>query len=232
MRKLSQAGLCAVALAFIFGLAAVGSADAQALNEILDRMERHKNALQSLEADVMMSKYDATLKISDVTSGNTYYLPGKGRDAYIRIDWTKPLQETLIVKKGRYILYRPKLKQAITGKVSESDKNTKTNSALDFMNMSKGELRKNYKIQKLDNAVIGGTEVWHLKLLPQTKKSYQYAELWVDGDGMPLQAKIVENNNDSTTVRLSNFRKNVVIDAKVFDLKIPKGTSVDGKVVG
>lgn len=229
MKKLSRLGIFAIALAFFFGAFAATDSNAQGvLNDILKRMDAHKNALQSLEADVKMSKYDSLLKISDTTSGDTYYLPGKGRDAYIRINWTKPLEETLVVKSGKYILYRPRLQQAIVGKVSDADKNTKTNSALDFMNMSKSQLRNNYKIQMLDNEKLGGEELWHLKLTPKTKKSYQYAEIWVDGDGMPIQAKIVEQNNDSTTVRLSNVKKNVKIDAAVFNFKIPKGTNIVG----
>ena len=228
MRKLSRLGIFAVALAFFFGAFAVADTSAQALNKILDTMETHKNALQSVEADVMMSKYDSTLKLSDDVSGSTYYLPGKGRDATVRIDWKKP-KATLVVKSGKYILYRPDLKQAITGKVSDSNKNTKTSNALDFMNMSKSELRNNFEIQKLDNAFIGKEEVWHLKLLPKAKKSYKHAEIWVDGNGMPVQAKVFEQNNDSTTVRLSNIKKNVRIDAAIFKLKLPKGTQmIDG----
>lgn len=229
MRKLNRIGLFAIALAFFFGAFATTNSNAQGvLNEVLKRMDAHKDALQSLEADVSMSKTDSTLGISDTTSGNTFYLPSKGRDATVRINWTKPLEETLVVKGGKYILYRPRLKQAITGKVSDADKNTKTNSAMDFMNMSKSELRNNYTIQMLDNKKMGKEELWHLKLSPKTQKSYKYAEIWVDGDGMPVQAKIVEKNDDSTTVRLTNIKKNVKIDAAVFNFKIPKGTNIVG----
>lgn len=223
MKKL---GLFAIALTFFFGAFAVSESNAQPMNEILDRMDKHKKALQSLEADVTMSEYNSQLKISDTTSGNTYYLPGKGREAYIRINWTRPTEETLVVKKGEYVLYRPNLKQAITGKISDANKSSKGGNAFDFMNMSKADLKKNYKIAKLDNVVLSGDEVWHLKLTPNTKKSYQYAEVWVDGNGMPVQVKLVQKNNDTATIRLSNIKKNVEIAANVFNLKLPKGTEV------
>lgn len=230
MKNFSKIGLFAVALAFFFGTVAVSESNAQgALNKILKRMDVHQKSLQSVEANVMMAKYDSTLDISDVTSGNTFYIPGKGTNVTARVNWTKPLQETLVVKGGKYILYRPKLKQAIVGKVSEANKNTKTNSALDFMGMSKRDLSSNYRIQKLDNVVMNKQEVWHLRLTPKTKKSYKYAELWVDGNGMPLQAKIVEKNDDSTTVRLSKIKKNVAFKKAIFKLDLPKGTNiVDG----
>jgi outer membrane lipoprotein-sorting protein len=225
MNRFKQLGFFAIALTFFFGALAVTDTKAQVLNEILNRMQNHKDNLQSMKADVKMSKTDATLGISDTTEGNTYYLPGKGRDAYVRINWTKPLEETLLVMNGTYILYRPRLNQAIKGKVSDSSKNSKTNSALDFMNMSKRELRSNYTIKKLDNTKMGGDEVWHLRLTPKAKKSYKLAEIWVNKDGMPVQAKIVEENDDSTTVRLSNIKENLTIDSAVFNWRPPKGTN-------
>ena len=136
------------------------------------------------------------------------------------------MEETLLVKNGEYVLYRKRLGQAIRGTVSDSQKNTKTNSALDFMNMSKRELRSNYTIVVLANKKRGNDEFFHLKLTPKNKKGYKYAELVVDGDGMPFRAKIVEQNDDSTSVRLSGIKKNVTISADVFNLTLPSGTKV------
>ncbi len=39
---------------------------------------------------------------------------------------------------------------------------------------------------------------------------------------MPVQAKVVENNNDATTVLLSSLQKNQTINAKVFKIDYPK----------
>ncbi len=228
MRKLSKLGFFAIALTFFFGALTVTDSNAQAnvLNTILDRMEEHKNALQSLEANVRMTTYNSQLKINtDDRTGTTYYLTQKGKKPYVRVDWSNP-KEVLMVKNGKYFLYMEKLNQYYFGKVSDANKNTKTSSALDFMNMSKSELKNNYKPQKLDNVIMNGEEIWHLKLTPLTKKSYQYAEIWVDKNGMPLQAKIVEKNNDTNTIRLSNIKKNLVIDAAVFNWEPPKSAEM------
>ncbi len=228
MNKIKQIGFFAIALTFFFGAFAVSNSTAQVLNDILNRMDKHKDALQSIEADVAMTEMDSTIGISDTKTGKTYYVPAKGKNAYVRIDWTKPVEETLLVKNGKYILYRKRINQKFEGKVSDSGKNTKTNSALDFMNMSKSELRNNYSIQKLDNEKIDGAEVWHLKLTPKGKKSYEYAEIWVDGDGMPIQANIVEKNKDYTKVRLSSIKKNVKIKAEIFNWKPPSNAKLVG----
>lgn len=227
MNKLMRLGIFAVALAFFFGTFATTDLKAQgALTTVLKKMDTHKKNLQSLEADVSMTKVDALLNTKDIVSGKTYYVPQTGKDAYVRINWTDPIEETLLVKKGEYILYRKRLGQAIKGKVSDSQKNTKTNSALDFMNMSKKELGANYVIKLLANKRRGDDEYWHLKLTPKGKKSYKYAELVVDGDGMPFRAKIVEQNDDSTSVRLSRIKKNVKMSADVFNLTLPPGTKI------
>ncbi len=228
MRRLTRLGIFAIALTFCFGAISVMDSNAQGpVNAILKRMQDHKEALQSLKADVAMEKYDSMLKIPDTISGTTYYLPGKGRDPFVRVNWTKPLDETLVVKNGEYILYRPRLNQAIVGKVSEANKDTKTNSAFDFMNMSKRELTSNYEVQMLDNVKISGDEVWHLKLTPKGRKNYKYAELWVNKDGMPVRMKLVENNNDYTKVDLTNINKNLKdFNANIFNFKIPRGTKI------
>ena len=70
------------------------------------------------------------------------------------------------------------------------------------MSMSKAQLQSNYTVNYLGQESAGGTSTWHLELVPKTKTSYKTAELWVDSNGMPIQAKIIEQNNDSTTVFL------------------------------
>ena len=47
------------------------------------------------------------------------------------------------------------------------------------------------------------------------------AELWVDGNGMPRQAKIIEQNNDTTAILLTNIQKNVTLKGEIFKLKYP-----------
>lgn len=231
MKTFFRFGLTAIALMLVFNAFAITETKAQnILPEILKRMETHRNSLTSLRSSVMMVKYDSVLKVSDTTSGTASYVPLKGRDALVRIDWTKPLVETLAVANGKYILYRPRLKQAIIGNAKNPKDNGKANSALSFMNMSKDELKANFAIKYLgEEKVSGDISTWHLELTPKTAQNYKSAELWVDGNGMPIQAKVVENNNDTTTVLLSNLEKNTKINTDIFIVKLPKDVKrIDG----
>jgi outer membrane lipoprotein-sorting protein len=120
------------------------------------------------------------------------------------------------------------LQQAYTGSTESAQKgNQKASGALAFMNMSRAQLKANYAVAYLGEATVsGGVKTWHLELTPKTKMSYKSAEVWIDSDGFPVQSKIVENNNDTTTVWLSNLQKNVTIDTAVFKIKLPSGTKI------
>ena len=225
MNKLLKIGLTAIALVFFFNAFAVTQAKAQPINEILKRMEAHKTSLKTLQSSVTMIKRDALLGEDDTYQGTVKYIPGKTEsDMYIRIDWAKP-DEKLAVIKTDYILYRPPLKQAIIGKVTKAKNSANAGGALSFLSMSKAQLKANYSYKYLGEATLSsGAKTVHLELTPKNKQKYKAAELWVDADGMPLQMRVIESNNDSTTVLLYNVQKNPTLKGSDFVITLPKGT--------
>ncbi|MDQ6787150.1 MAG: outer membrane lipoprotein carrier protein LolA [Acidobacteriota bacterium] len=227
MKTFLRLGFLAIAFVFVFNSFAVTEAKAQnnTLNQILQRMEEHRKSLQTLKADVTMVKYNPQLEDGDTVEGNVVYIPGKSeKEMYMRLSWTKPVQEELSVIKGEYMVYRKRLGQAFVGKVSSAKGNAKAGGALSFMSMSKEQLKANYSVEYLgEEQVKSGAETWHLKLTPKTANNYKGAELWVDGNGMPVQAKVIENNGDSTTVLLTNLHKNETVNAKSIAIILPKG---------
>ena len=227
MTKYMRYILPAIALAILF-TASAGEASAQdILRQILKRMDDNNKSLVSLKGAIKMAKTDATLGETDTTEGELSYLPGKSStQIYLRIDWTKPV-EHLAIANGQYILYRPGANRAITGKVDSTKANTKAGGALAFMTMSKAELSANYDVEYKGEETVGGsTNTWHLLLKPKKQTSYKSADLWVDANGMPVQAKVVEKNNDSTTIQLSKIQKNATIKANDFRITPAKGTEM------
>jgi len=229
MKSFLRVGLTAIAMAIFFNAFTVTETKAQAnvLNEILKRMETHRNSLTSLRTNVTMVKVNNQLNEKDTIEGSAVYLPAKGRDALIRIDWTKPLQETLAVVNKKYVLYTPRRTQAIIGNASNAKGSGKANNLFAFLNMSKDQLKANYTVKYLgQEKVSGGIETWHLEMTPKNTTTYKSAEMWVDGNGMPIQVKITESNNDTTSVLFSNLQKNTSIKASVFKVDLPKGTKI------
>jgi len=217
--------LAAVVFAVGISIGVFSSTDVKAqggpMNEAIKRMDAMNKSLVSLKADVKMDKTNAQLGETDTTSGTTSYLPKTTkRVMYARIDWTKPVQEQIVIIGDAYKLYRPRLNQVITGKVDKAG-NKVPGNALSFMGMSRAQLQANYTPNYIGQESVGGSLTWHLELIPKNKTSYKSAELWVDANGMPIQAKIIEQNNDTTTVLLSNIQQNVTISANDFNLVLP-----------
>lgn len=198
------------------------------LSDILKRMDTNNKSLKSLRSDIKMSKHNSQLDEYDISEGTVQYLPAAAKEKIrVRIDWARPMVEHLAVGGGQYILYRPRLEQAIVGKVDNAKGNAGAGGALAFMSMNREQLKANYEVTYQGEATVNGTvKTWHLKLTPKTSNSYKSAELWVDPNGMPVQAKVFERNNDSTTIQLTNIERNATIKADVFAIKPPKNTKI------
>lgn len=222
----------ALLVALISGLFIVASAPAAnaqgVLSDILKRMDENNKGLKSLTSDIKMSKHNSQLDEYDLYEGTMKYLPGPTKERVkIRIDWAKPVVEQLAVGSGQYILYRPRLGQAIIGKVDNAKNNASAGGALAFLSMNRAQLKANYDVAYLGEETVNGSiRTWHLLLTPKAVTNYKSADLWVDKDGMPVQAKVVEKNNDSTTVQLINPDRNATVKGEDFTIKPPKNTKI------
>lgn len=224
MSKAFRMGVVSIAVVVMLIVTSASEANAQGvLRTILNRMDAMNKSLVSLRAEVRMDKVNAQLGETDTTTGKTQYLPkSKKQVMYARIDWEKPVVEQIVIIGDSYKLYRPRLNQLIEGKVDRTGKNSKVpGNALAFMGMSRAELQSNYTVNYLGQDGAGGQQTWHLELIPKSKTSYKTAELWVTADGLPIQAKITEQNGDSTTVLLSKIDQNITISADSFKLMLP-----------
>lgn len=216
-------------LSALFAVASVHNASAQGeLARILKRMDDNNKALKSLKSSIKMSKHNAQLDEYDLYEGTVQYLPAPVKEKIrVRIDWDKPVVEHLAVGGGQYILFRPRLKQAIVGKVNDAKGNAGAGGALAFMSMNREQLKANYEVKWIgEETVNGSTKTAHIQLIPKNATSYKMADLWVDADGMPVQAKVVERNNDSTTILLYNVQRNATVRGDVFAIKPPKDTKI------
>jgi outer membrane lipoprotein-sorting protein len=190
------------------------------MSSILSRMERNQRSLKSLRANITMEKYNAQLRDKDSYRGVVLYMPAAGRSSYMRLEWNSPQHEILAVANGQYMLYRPRLGTVIVGRTNSAPK--KDNDVLRLMNMSAAQFRNEFgPFQDVqDETLWGGVHTTHFKVVPKGAASYKHIEVWVDDGGMPVQTKMVEKNDDSTTVRLTDLAKNAPISLDEFTLKL------------
>jgi outer membrane lipoprotein-sorting protein len=219
--------LAALAVALV--VSSPNAADGQSaglVSSVLNRMEHNRQSLKSLKASLSMEKYNAQVRDKDSYSGWVLYVPATGRDASVRIEWQRPQHEILAVANGKYTLFRPRLNTAIVGKSGSVKGNGAAGGVLDMMYMSKQQLEAKFQpVQDVrEETLSGGISTIHLTLVPKGNSSFKYAEIWVDSAGMPVQTKIVEKNDDATTMRLSGMERNLKISPDEF--KVPLDSSV------
>ena len=199
------------------------------VSSVLSRMEKNRESLKTLRAGISMVKYNSQLGIEDKYNGVVIYMPGAGRQASVRIDWSHPRREVLAVNNNKYTIYRPALNVVYTGDARKmGGKDGKASGLLDMMNMSRQQLEARFQPVKdvREETLWGGVSTIHLTLVPKGNAGYKYAEVWIDAGGMPVQTKIVEKNDDSTTMRLTSLEKNQKISAGDFDIKYDSNAKI------
>lgn len=219
-----------LALALVSGTAFLPASRAQAqgagvISSVLNRMERNRRETRSLRAGLIMQKYNSQLKRYEMSEGQVAYLPGSGRNVNVRVDWVKPARQSLSVMDGKYTLFFPRQNQAMQG--TANSKNGKAGSVVGFaLNASAAQLKSQYNIELVGEGTLDGPHVWLLKLTPRAAGSFQFAEIWVGDDGMPLQTRVTERNGDSTLVRLTGIQKNARVTTDDIKIQLPSGVKI------
>ena len=230
MKRLITSGLVA---AFILSALVIVSPTptngqgAGLVSSVLNRLEKNRQTLKSLRAGISVVKYNSQLGVEDKYNGAVIYLPTAGRQASVRIDWTSPRREILAVSNNKYVIFRPNQGIAYTGD-SRKMNDDKAGGLMSMMNMSRQQLEARFHPVKdvREETLWGGVSTIHLTLVPKGKAGYKYAEVWIDNAGMPVQTKIVEKNDDSTTMRLTALEKNQKINTNEFDVKLDSNVKI------
>jgi outer membrane lipoprotein-sorting protein len=229
MKKLISSSLV---VAFILSVVIVYPATANGqgaglVSSVLNRLEKNRQNLKTLKAGISVVKYNSQLGVEDKFNGVVIYMPGQGRQASVRIDWSSPRREVLAVSNNKYTIFRPALNVAYTGD-SRKMKDNKAGGLMEMMNMSRGQIEARFHPVKdvREETLWGGVSTIHLTLVPKGNAGYKYAEVWIDTAGMPVQTKIVEKNDDSTTMRLTGLEKNQKISASDFEVKLDSNVKI------
>ena len=224
MKKFFALGLAIILTAIAVPVPSANAQGAGLVSSIFNKMERNRRDLRTLRAGISMEKYNAQIGDSDKRSGTVIYMPGSGRNSFVRVDWRSPVQEILAVADGKYTLYSPRRKTAWEG--NANSKNSKVSGVLGFgLDASSAQLKSAYDVQDVYNETLwGGVAATHMKLIPKAGANFKYSEIWVDSTGMPVQTKVVEKNGDATTVRLMDIQRNANVSKN--DFKIDLGSDV------
>jgi outer membrane lipoprotein-sorting protein len=232
MKNLVRYVLTALVCAFVFNATTANAQDQLMIRELYKKMDANLKTLSTLKTGVQMEKYNSQLKeVEDRRRGQALIIPVKGsRDANFRLEWTQGAKETLSVVNGKYRLYQPNAGQIIEGKSKDAQKSGKgTSSAFKLISMSAADLKANFNADWLgiEENVGGVHSAYKMKLTPKTAADFNYAEVWVNGDGMVVQFKVYDKNGDWTNVLLFDIARNAKISKNdVANINAPAGTKV------
>jgi outer membrane lipoprotein-sorting protein len=205
-----------IASLFLAGL----SADSP--QQILQRMRAAQEDLDSLKARVEQVKSYPQLGIDDpVERGFLYFEPGK-----VRLEIQEPEVRILAVKDGKYVLYQPRIRQAILGKLEGQGTKGLFPGLLTGSPESFVELEKSYEAQDLGEKTIDDVRAHHLSFDARSGVAVycQKIELFIDAALMlPVRQKCREANQSEITLTLSEIERNVPLAKDLFEIEIPEG---------
>jgi outer membrane lipoprotein-sorting protein len=207
------------------------SADAspQLLTGILAKMEKMHKELRSLKAQIIQEKTNVQIGTKDKDYGALLYKPGNGKSkGKLRIDYTKPSNNTIAVVGDNFLFYQPKINQAFKNSLAKAAKGRVGGYAqLVGLDGSVRGLVENYNIEYIKDENVDGQASAHLRLTPKAGGSLANIEIWVNNQtGFPTMQKFNERNGDYTVVKLTNLQQNLALNDGDFEVKLPGGTKI------
>jgi outer membrane lipoprotein-sorting protein len=206
--------LILVLLAFALG------ADASQL--LLERMRTEQASLRTLKARLEQVKSYPQLGIEDpVEKGFLYFEPGK-----MRLEIQEPEVRILVVKDGKYVLYQPRIRQAISGKLEGQGTKGLFPGLLTGSTESFRELEKSYSASDRGEKTLDERRVHHqtFRAKPGVPVYCQEIDLFIDTSLLlPVRQKCREANQSEITLTLADIERNTPLERSLFEVQIPDG---------
>lgn len=216
--------LCFLCLLWLVPLAQAQSSFT--LAQVFEKMDDVSKTFRSSQADLERTHVTIIVDDKDVTSGKFYYVR-RGSEPRVKIEFTKPTAQYLLIDKGKLQLYTPNLKQVQQGSLGEHSGAVEQFMALGF-GQSSQELKKNYDVTLSADEVLDGRKMTVLDLKPKgSGMGLKGVRMWMDQQKwISVQIKATEGSNDYGIYKFTNVKVNGTIPESVFDLKLPKDVRV------
>ena len=192
---------------------------------ILERMRSAQQDLETLEARLEQVKSYPQLGIEDpVERGFLYFQPGK-----LRLEIREPEARILVVKDGSYLLYQPRIRQAISGKLESGTTKGLFPGLLTGSAESFRELETSYSSSDRGEENLGDRGVHHLSFQARADGAVvcQEIDLFVDSTLLlPVIQRCREANGNEITLTLFDIERNVPLEKDLFEIEIPEGVEI------
>lgn len=222
---MSRFGMLLLPLA---ALVLAGASEPASPEAVLARMRARQAKLVSLRAELEQMKSYPQLGIDDPIESGRFLLERGRRGTMARIEILKPEQRILTVKDGRYVLYQPRIRQAVEGRLAGSGAGAKGLFAgvLTASPEAMEELEQSYVLSGLGTESLDHRSAYHLKFTARDGAAVycQEIDLFVDGSlDLPVRQSCREANRAVVTFTLSAVEIDVPLEEGLFELDLPPG---------
>lgn len=191
-------------------------------DEALKRLRDFQKSLKSVRASVRSTETIKADTPPEISEGTMIVVP-RDRSIALRIDWTSPKKETIAVVGGKYVVYRPDEKRAMTGSVDPNSKN----ALLLAFTLGQDDLGKAYDVKYLGEEVLeNGVNASRIELTAKSAGDYKTIEIWIDSQGAVVRTRAVRTIGGSLDVLFSNTQVNVPIEKSEFAVTLEPGTEI------
>ena len=206
------------------------SAHAQAytVDQVIAKLDQAGRAFKSLEASIERTKVTVLVNDRSTDSGK-FYVARQGNANRVKIDFTVPTPQSMLLDKGKVLLYYPKIKQAQEYNLGQgADKGG--SFIFPGFGQTGEEIRKDYNTRVVGAELVDGQKTTMLELKPKSPKyaaQFPSIVLWLDEQRwIPLQVRHNEASGDYQIAKFTNIKVNAGISNSVFAIKLPKDVQV------
>lgn len=208
-------------LALLF--AASLTISAEAVSDILARMDVAAKDFQSFSAKAKRTEFTAVLNESSERSGTIRLHKTKNGVTGI-MEFGEPDPSVLHFSGRTFETFYPK---ANTVEIIDVGKNA--GAVEQFMLLGFGttgaDIRKGWDVKLGSVETVGGVKTTRIELYPkgkETKNLIDKIELWIpEGQSNPIEEKVTRPSKDYTLVQYSDVKLNPNLPASAFELQVP-----------
>ena len=142
----------------------LAAADPWSPEVVLARMRQAQSSVESLTARLEQVKSYPQLGIEDPPERGTFTMARTKRGTTrVRMEIQEPETRILTVADGKYLLYQPRIKQAVEGKASGGGKKGLFSGILTGSPEALEELERDYRVERVGETVVSEANVIELR---------------------------------------------------------------------
>jgi outer membrane lipoprotein-sorting protein len=201
---------------------------AEALTDILARMDQSARNFKTFSAKIKRIEYTKVLNDKDETDGARRLKRANGQTIGM-VEFYGKNPQTIRLSGKTAEIYSPNAKQVDVYDASKFGKMGKQVDQLLLLGIgvTSADLRRDFTITAGGTESVGGRPTTRLELIPKDKdlrKQAEKIELWIpEGDSVPLQSKVTRTSGDYDQVLYSDIQMNPTLPDSAFELNVPPG---------